>query len=163
MAHARLAATANEVQTLKQSIWTILALLPLGALAAEVYVSVGADGQVIYSDRPTGTEAEEVLEIRSGPRAAATQPVRSAAAAEPAEAAAPASDAPLVAEVRREATPEERAANCAIVRQRSDSYSAAYRIYRDEPNGERHYLTAEEIDEARAAVAAEVAEWCDPV
>jgi len=148
---------------LKQSIWTILALLPLSAIAAEVYVSVGDDGQIIYSDRPTGSEAVEVLEIRTGPRAAATQPVRAAVTAAPAEAPAPAADAPLVAEVQREATPEERAANCAIVRQRSDSYSAAYRIYRDEPDGERHYLTAEEIDEARAKVAAEVAEWCDPV
>jgi len=138
---------------LKQSIWSILALLPLGALAAEVYVSVDANGQIVYSDRPSDSGEDEVLQVRGGGSTQAASPVAE-------EAAVPAADESVVVEVRRDPTPEERAANCEIARQRGEAYTAAYRMYRELPDGEREYLTADEIDEQRAAVAAEVDEWC---
>ena len=64
-------------------------------------------------------------------------------------------------EMQREPTPEERAANCEIARERAQGYAEAHRMFREQEDGERIYLSAEEIDETRAAAEADVAEWCD--
>lgn len=160
-AHAKLKPTRNEVQTLKQLIWSILTVLPLGALATEVYVSVDEDGQVVYSDRPQGTEQMQVIQIgnRNGAPAPVAQPAAAdTPAAEPGEEA---EEGQLVFEMEREATPEERTSNCQIARERAEARNTAHRIYRELPNGEREYLSAEEIDEARAKAEADIAEWCD--
>jgi hypothetical protein len=146
---------------LKPLAWALLFLLARGALAAEVYRFVDADGLVVYSDRPTGAEGEEQITVSvsaAAPRRASTAP---AAVAEDSAAAL----ARLTAELPREPTPDEvaadRARNCELARQKNETYSTSHRLYESLPNGERRYLTSEQIDEARAKAAADVAAWCD--
>jgi hypothetical protein len=143
---------------LKRLAWSILLVLPLGAMA-DIYRSVDENGQVVYSDRPSG-DAERIT-------------VSAAPAAAPAAAGAPAGDgeqtadgdSTVFAEVPREPTPEElaadRARNCEYARQMLESYATSHRLYRQGADGEREYLSAEEIDAARARAQSNVAAWCD--
>ena len=135
-----------------------LALLAAGTLnGAEVYRYVDENGNVAYSDRPIGQNAETIIVTTSAPIA----PPRPASPAQPA-AAAPEE---TVERQRREPTPEERAAdraaNCTIARERVERYAISRRLFRPLPDGEREYLSDAEIDEARARAAADVQEWCD--
>ena len=54
----------------------------------------------------------------------------------------------------------ERAKNCATARERKTRYEESHRLYKSGTNGDREYLNAAEIDEARAKAAADVATWC---
>lgn len=136
-----------------------LAILAAGSLhAAEVYRYVDEEGNVAYSDRPVGRNAEAITITTNAP----VLPPRAAAPAQPSGAA---TADETVERVRREPTPEERAAdraaNCAIARERNERYAISRRLFRELPDGEREYLNDAEIDEARARAAADVQEWCD--
>lgn len=138
---------------MKRLVWSILLVLPLGA-TADIYRSVDENGQVVYSDRPS-SDAERIT-------------VSAAPAFAPAAEAAPAGedeDSTVFAEVPREPTPEElaedRTRNCEYSRQMLESYTTSHRLYRQGPDGEREYLSAEEIDAARARAQSNVAAWCD--
>lgn len=138
-----------------------LALAAAGSWAADIYRSVAPDGTVIYSDRPTSSDAQPVL-IATGRPALLVQ--RTAAAA-PIAAGAVQSEAATTELVPRDPTPaeraEERAKNCATAQDRVDRYRAAHRLFRTLPNGDREYLDDAEIDEARARALADVENWCD--
>lgn len=136
-----------------------LALAAANLWASEVYRSVSADGTVIYSDRPTGPNAEPIFlaASRPAPLPPAAEP-RVAPAAAPA-AESPASDGAEAARIERELA-EQRERNCSIARARAENYNAAHRLYRELPNGEREYLDDAQIDEARAQAAADVEAWC---
>lgn len=143
---------------MKRLFWSMLLILPCGAFAAEVYRSIDENGQVVYSDRPTA--AAEVVEINT------SVPGSQTAVGTPADDdESDNSDSPLMAEVPREATPEEVAAdrerNCAVAQEMMTAYSQSHRLFREDANGEREYLSAEEIDEARARAESNVASWCD--
>jgi hypothetical protein len=140
----------------------IIASLAAATLpGAEVYRQVDADGNVTYSDRPMGADAETII-IETPPPS--TPPV---IAAPPSPGPGAAGSEPDAAPQRepREPTPEERAAeraaNCDVARERLDRYMMARRLYRSTPDGEREYLSDAEIDAARAEAAADVEEWCD--
>ena len=135
-----------------------LAFLAVTALhGAEVFRYVDEDGNVAYSDRPVGQNAESIVVTTNAP----IVPLRPAAPAQPATAA----PEETVERQRREPTPEERAAdraaNCEIARERNESYAISRRLFRELPDGEREYLSDAQIDEARARAAADVEEWCD--
>ena len=142
---------------MKRLAWSILMVLPLGAMADEIYRSVDENGVVAYSDRPSG-DSEEITVVAS-----VTQTVRPAAAAATDEVSD--EDQTIFAEVPREATPEELAAertqNCEIAQQRATAYSQSHRLFRTDADGERIYLNDAEIDEARSTAEADVAAWCD--
>lgn len=148
---------------MKRLIWSILLVLPLGALAAEVYRSVDENGLVVYSDRPS-SDAERV-EVNTSHPAATTPAPRSSQPA--AENAATTTDttSPLGAQIPRESTPEEIAAdrerNCNYARQMATTYSTAHRLYRNGPTGERVYLSDAELQQARDKAQSDVATWCD--
>ncbi len=125
--------------------------------AADVYRSVAADGTVIYSDRPSGPDAEPVFVAAvqgSTSPSPALEPER--AAAEPPATIESAADA---RRFERELA-EQRERNCAIAQLRAQNYTAAHRLYRELPNGEREYLDDAQIGEARAQAAADVEAWC---
>lgn len=140
-----------------------LAFVTASLSAGEVYRSVAPDGTVIYSDRPNGPGAEPVFVATRRPAPAPIPP----AAAQPTAAAESATDAldeaePVVDAQRiQQELAEQRARNCEIARSRAQNYSAAHRLYRQLPNGEREYLNDAEIDEARARAAADVEAWCN--
>lgn len=138
--------------------WLVTALLLANVLfAAEVYREVNPDGTVTYSDRPASDSAETItIDTRAPvgvPPPAAEQPTADAqptpeTPAEPPE--------PSPADVAA-----ERAANCAAARERNDRYQMSRRLYRSLPDGEREYLSDEELDAARAGAAADVEQWCN--
>lgn len=146
---------------MKRLAWSILLIIPAGAMA-DIYRSVDENGVVNYSDLPTGTDAERIA-VRAGPVTAAAQPA--AAADGDAESSDEAEDATVYAEIPREPTPEEvaadRARNCEYSRQMLESYTTSHRLYRQGADGEREYLSDAEIDAARARAESNVAAWCD--
>ena len=150
-------------RNLRLATLTILALAALPVLAADVYRSVDENGNVVYSDRPSGQDTRRVELVVS---AALSAPRPSAAASEgvlSGDAAGMQSE-DLTAEVRVEPTPEEIAAertrNCAVAQERAERYRVSQRLYRTAANGEREYLSDAELDDARAKADADVANWC---
>ena len=145
-----------------RAIWFYLLMLAAGvASGAEVYRSVDANGNVIYSDRPSGDDAETIFIDTAiatpAPSAAADsapdedQGQMSADVADPETAPDP---GPTEAELAA-----QREENCAVARDRNERYMIAHRIYRgDEEN--REYLTDDELTAIRAESAADVEEWC---
>lgn len=140
--------------------WSILALLPLGATADEIFRSVDENGVVVYSDRPSAGSEEFV--IRTPRPASPPTPVASPVATPRPSSAA---RRPVIAEMAREPDPAlveaTRARNCEIARQASDTYNQSRRLFRTGPDGEREYLSDAELTEARATAEANVAAWCD--
>jgi hypothetical protein len=54
----------------------------------------------------------------------------------------------------------ERAENCNVAQDRLERYTTAYRLFRTDENGERVYLTDEQLDATRADAIGEVNKWC---
>ena len=133
-----------------------LALAAGAAWAADVYMAVAPDGTVIYSDRPTAPDAKPVDVAFTPP---SSQPSPTAPARAAPEPTAPSAE-DLRAETEPELTAEQRAQNCEIARERVARYANARRLFRQRPDGEREYLSDEEIDEVRARAAADVERWC---
>lgn len=146
---------------MKPLIWSVLLVLPVTALAAEIYRSVDANGRVVYSDLPDG--AAERVTVNVPTPAAADRPAapRAEASESPSEAAA----RPPGAQIPRPSTPEEiaadRARNCEYALQMQATYSTAHRLFRTGPDGERVYLSDDELSQARTKAESDVATWCD--
>jgi len=141
-------------------IWIFSLLLAAGsAVAAEVYRSVDADGNVIYSDRPAGQDVETVF-IDT----ATATPIEAEEDDAESEQQGLFIETESVETEDAGPTAEELAAqrveNCAIARDRNERYLIAHRIYRGTEDN-REYLTDVELDEIRAEAAADVEEWCD--
>jgi hypothetical protein len=141
------------------AIIVTLSLLSLPAWAADVYRSVDAQGNVVYSDRPEDETSVRVTIAAT----AAPAPARTASGgAAPDEAAQPSEpDAATIAAAERAQRAEDRAANCQIARQRNDTYSTSHRLYRVGEDGERVYFSDAELSQARMDAQASVARWCD--
>ena len=136
-----------------------LSLLAVSAQAGEVYRSIDAQGNVVYSDRPASEDSTKVA-IRTSPppRAARAPSTREAPSGEP---AADVPDQATVEAAERAQLAEDRAANCTIATERNVRYSTSRRLYREGSDGERVYLNDAELTEARNNAQAEVSRWCE--
>jgi len=134
-----------------------LSLLAVFAQAGEVYRSIDAQGNVVYSDRPTSEDSTQVT-VRTTPPAARAPGMREAASR---ERAADLPDQATIEAAERAQLAEDRAANCTIATQRNERYSTSRRLYREGDDGERVYLNDAELTEARNNAQAEVRRWCD--
>jgi hypothetical protein len=137
-------------------------LATFAAHGAEVYRSTDANGNVRYSDRPDGDNSQSVYVAT--PRAGRPgNTIAPRQAAKPAAGEKAAKDGEQTGQ--REPTAQElaavRAKNCQTARERQDKYAVAHRLFREQPNGEREYLSDAEIDEAKAKAAEDVKTWCD--
>ena len=145
---------------MKRLSWSILLVIPFGAFAADVYKSVDANGVVVYSDLPRDGAERVTVRTTPGSSPSASSRASSQADGKPAE-----DNSPLGAEIPRESTPDEiaadRARNCEYARQKLQTYSNSHRLYRNGADGERVYLSDDEITEARAKAETDVAEWCN--
>jgi len=141
---------------LKGLVWSILLVAPFGAVADEVYRTVDENGVVRFSDLPSDNAERVVVNVPQP----TSSPTASTVPAEPRS-----TPQTLTAEMPRPPTTEELAAdrerNCASARQMVETYATSRRLFRTLPDGEREYLSSEEIDEARARAEANVAAWCD--
>jgi hypothetical protein len=133
-----------------------IALACLNTATADIYRSVDENGVVTYSDLPS--EGAERINVAAVPAPPAPPPSAPTAAAEPEPEV-------LSGERPREPTEaeraQERARNCTVARERMTRYGESLRLFRNLPDGEREYLTDDEIDAARAQAASDVATWCD--
>ena len=145
----------------------LLTMLATAAYGGQVYRSTDANGNVVFTDRPSEkSEPVNVAVARAGrPGNPITAPDAKAAAgkAQPGNAQANAAGDQKKDKEKVQSPAEkeaERAKNCATARERQTRYEQAHRLYKEGPNGEREYLNANEIDDARAKAVADVATWC---
>jgi len=138
---------------------------PAYAQQASVYKWVDEEGTPHFTDRPPeGVDAvrlplsyhrtdrraiRQLLDERAKSRNARLQEA-SKRAAESAEQQA-----------ERQQAAEERKANCARARGILKKYTDAMLIYDVDDNGERVYLSADELDAIRENARKSVEEWCD--
>ena len=138
--------------------------LTCAAQAGEVFKTTDSSGRPIYTDRPVQLPAErlnvqsnstDVVEVKRRYEAE----MQRYAAADAAKAAAnqaaqkPGEPKPLTA--------AERAQRCEEARKRYTSMMTAHRLYEQKPEQtERHYLSSEEIDTARAKAKQAMDESC---
>lgn len=145
------------------ALMTLLAA-PLSAQESPVYKWVDDDGIPHYTDQPPAGTAVEELTIRYRKtdkgllQAASKNNAELKAAAEVREGQT-AEDA-AAAEAERQQNLSERQAGCEQARARVAKYEQARRIFRPGPNGERIYLTDEELDAERANARRAVGDWC---
>ena len=133
-----------------------LTLFSLSAGAAEVYRTIDAQGNVVYSDRPEDASSVRVAVAVTQPRAS----VPARAPTRPEAAQSQEADEATIAAAERAQLAADRAANCAIARERSESFTNSHRLYRTGENGERVYFNDAETAQARLDAQAEVARWC---
>jgi Na+-transporting NADH:ubiquinone oxidoreductase subunit NqrC len=144
---------------------TILAVLLLAgpALAGDVYVMTDKQGNRIYTDRPDTLPAQ-----KAGVQSQSTDPAEADARyAEEmdrysSEQQAADESRAKAAEAKRaeELTAADRAQRCVAARSRYQATLNSIRIYEELPNGQRRYLSSEEIDAARANAKQAMDEFC---
>jgi hypothetical protein len=132
-------------------IWSAVA-------SAVVYKWSDAEGKVHYGDRPPdGVKAEIVEGLGTHVYAqAASAPAPARATAQPAAAA---KDKPLDAAAQDAAT-AAREQQCASAQARLKQLNEGRHLFKAGPNGERDYLTSDQIDAERADAKKEVDTVC---
>ena len=148
-----------------QAIAFALALVLISASATavgQIYKWTDEEGNVQYGDKPVGEDTERVAiqSRRTNPERVQSQvQARADAAAKAAEEEAAAAPAGPTAE-ELQARLDERAKKCDTYRERLQRFVRSRRIYREDENGERVYMTEEEMQEAREKVEKQVQEYC---
>jgi len=142
----------------------ICSLITASAFAAEVYRSVDENGIVVYSDRPDGETNERIVVVVTPPAAPAQAAIRAPHAGDVAGAPTAGDNAPDGGEILEQPSAaevaEERRRNCELATERTERYRVSHRLYRNLPNGEREYLSDQEITDARATSEDDVGSWC---
>jgi hypothetical protein len=149
---------------MKPTVTFLAALLLVGAAeAGDVYVTKDAKGNPIYTDTPLTIPAEK-LDIHTTSTNPAdvqkryTDQMKQYAQDDKADGTA--SSQQSNAAKPGELTTEDRAKRCADARQRYQSVMEAQHLYEDGPNGERSYLSNDQIDVARANAKQVMDEFC---
>ncbi|MCE7902806.1 MAG: DUF4124 domain-containing protein [Gammaproteobacteria bacterium PRO9] len=140
---------------------------PVGsALAQEAAVYRWVDGQGVphFSDQPPADHDAQEMTVHYRRTDKAAMQAQTKAKAELAAAGATRegleSEANAAAEADRQKVLAERQTNCKAAKDRVTQYNNALRLYRPGPNGERVYLTNEELDVERANANQAVEQWC---
>ena len=138
-------------------------LLAAGAQAGDVYVTKDAQGRNVYTDTPQTIPAQKVgiASASSDPATVQqryTEQMQRYAAED--EADQKAATAAADASKEKQLTAEDKAKRCADARQRYQAYTESYRLYEQTPDGQRRYLTSEEIDAARAGAKQVMDQFC---
>jgi hypothetical protein len=149
------------------SVFTGVLLVSLAStgqcLAGDVYVTRDKQGNIVYTDRPETLPARAVGIVSASSDPAEVQARYSEEqkkfAAEDQRRALEAADAAAAAEAR-EAKAADRARRCTAARERYQAMTDAWRLYDEGPDGERRYLSNDEIDAARARAKQTMDEFC---
>lgn len=152
-----------KTRHLTSSILALALTFSAGVSANEIYKYTDADGNVRYSDRPSGEATEERLQVSYNrtDNTAVQERVKTRRDVETKrdEARSEAQTAKQAAEDARTAA-EEKAARCADYRQKMKSMLEARRVYREDANGERVYLDDVARAEARTKAEELIKENC---
>ena len=134
------------------------------AQEASVYKWVDSQGVPHFSDQPPAGSSAEGLAIHYNKTDRAALQARLKAKSELDTATGVRdgleSDANAAAEADRQKVLAERDSTCKAARDRVAKYNTAQRLYKPGPNGERIYLTSEELDVERADATRAVEQFC---
>src|SRR5271155_3030242 len=132
-----------------------------GMASAVVYKWVDAQGKLQYGDRPPDGVHAEVVELL-GTHAASTTAARAAPAA--------ASSAPKIAAIPKEDdvkrsvdqdVAQTKDKQCTDAQERYKKLIEGRRIYKTGPDGERQYMTSDEIDSERLNAKRDIDTICN--
>jgi hypothetical protein len=145
-------------------IMASMSLTATAVLADTVYHSVDENGTPIYSDRPSTDGYEDTVELNITATNYSAVDQGKKTTAELAKAAKiregyEAEDAANAAQTQATVA-EQRASNCTAAQQRAEKYNTNRKLYKPLANGGREYLSADELDAARAEAARTAEEWC---
>jgi hypothetical protein len=141
----------------------VVLLLASGAQAGDVYVTKDAQGRPTYTDTPATIPAQKIgiASTSTDPATVqqryADQMKQYAADDASAEKTVEGAEGPAKA---KQLSAEDKAKRCADARQRYQSYMDAHRLYEQGPDGQRKYLSSEEIDAARASSQKAMDQFC---
>ena len=139
------------------------ATLAAGTAAADVYKYKDEKGNIQYTDKPPQLPAER-LNVKSQrtdvvavqERRQAEQKQQAAAAQQQQQARAQTADQQEAAQL----TAKDKADRCVKARERYDRYMNSQKLYEQGADGERRYLSSEELDAARASAKASMDVLC---
>jgi hypothetical protein len=139
------------------------ATMVAGTAAADVYRYKDEKGNIQYTDKPPELPAER-LNVKSQrtdvvavqERTQAEQKQRAATAQQQQQNRAQAADQQEAAEL----SAKDKAERCVKARERYDSYMNSQRLYEQGADGERRYLSSEELDAARARAKTSMDDLC---
>jgi Domain of unknown function (DUF4124) len=132
------------------------------ASASEVYKYTDEKGNVLYTDKPRTLPAERMnvqttkvdpaAQARQNEEMKRMQDADNARKQQSAQQSSQSNAAPMNA--------KDRSERCTKARDRYDTYMNSQKLYEEKTGGERHYLTSEELDAARASAKANMDIWC---
>jgi erythromycin esterase-like protein len=138
-------------------------LLAGAAGAGDVYVTKDAQGHAIYTDTPQTLPAQKVTVLGQGTSQAAAAQQSSSEMAQykkQDQAFEKAEAQQAQAAQAAESSAADRVKRCADARQQYQSVMSSRRLYEEGPDGERNYLTSEQIDKARADAKQVMDQFC---
>ncbi len=135
----------------------IAALLAWSGMAsAVVYKWVDAQGKVQYGDRPPDGVKAEVVELLVSHANAAPSRAAPAGTSDGKPAPSDADKAKVAQDVQ-----QTRDKQCADAQDRYKKLIESRRLYKEGSNGERQYLTSDQIDQERLNAKREIDEACN--
>ena len=129
------------------------------ALAGDVYVTRDAQGNPIYTDTPQSIPAQK-LDVHTADTDDAAVAQRYSAQMSQYAKDDQADAASQKQQQSAQVTAEDKTKRCTDARQRYQTLMTSWRIYEPGPNGERVYLTSEQIDQARATAKQTMDAFC---
>jgi len=153
-----------ETPSMKQVAVVLAAILLAGSAGAgDVYVTKDAKGNTVYTDTPQTLPAEKVtVQGQGSSQPAAAQQDSSDMQQYKAQDQAYENSQAQQAEAKKAAedSAADRAKRCADARQQYQNMMNSHRLYEEGPNGERTYLTSEQIDKTRANAKEVMDQFC---
>ena len=140
---------------------TAVALAP--AALADVYKFKDDKGNVLYTDKPSTLPAERLNVHSQRTDVVAVQARQEAELKRMQDGANGRAQTTAQRSEQEQAdqlTAKDKADRCTKARERYDTYMNSQKLYEEQPNGERRYLTSEELDAARAAAKASMDVMC---
>ena len=129
------------------------------ALSGEIYKWTGADGDVHYGDRPTGTDVERLDMISNSTDNDAIQ--ASVEARHDRDAARSEARSKRNEDDQAAAEAAQRDVKCQESRSRMQTYLQSRRLYKQDDAGERVYLDDDQTAQARADAEEMIQKYCD--
>jgi hypothetical protein len=134
-----------------------------GPVAADVYKFKDEQGNVLYTDKPSTLPAER-LNIQSQKTDVVAVQARQAEETkrlqEADRASQQANNQSKDQQQAAQLTATQKAEQCAKARQRYDSYVNSQRLYEQQPDGQRRYLSDAELTAARMSAKASMDAMC---
>lgn len=130
--------------------------------AAEVYKWTDEQGRVHYGDRPGQSSPQQIELKQAAPGADPTAAERQERARKLLDELVEERGLKREAEAKKQDEEKQRKANCALARERLDTYEHAGYLYEQDDNGNRRVLSEEDHKLALEQSRKKVEKWCKP-